>query len=312
MSDLKLYAAAVFTGNAMPGMSTYERHMNDVEKDICRNLPHVLESWHYVGKDKYVRHMRENKAQIFLDSGAFSAFNLGVKLSVKEYCDYIKRNQDIIRVEDGILIASVLDGIGDADETWRNQQEMESYGVRPLPCFHAGEDVRYLEHYIANYEYITLGGLVGGTIEQLKIWLDRMWNKHLLDGAGRPKIKVHGFGITSIEMMERYEWHSCDSSTWVQAAAFGEIWDAKYGRMQVSSKSPARHEAGRHLRTFTGIEKATVNARLMSKGFDPDRLADVPYARWAYNLGEYAHICADINQKRNSGAYRLPQVQELF
>ena len=64
-------------------------------------------------------------------------------------------------------MASVLDGIGDPLQTYRNQLEMEARGIRPLPCFHAGEDEKYLEYYIQNYEYITLGGMVGSSAMQL-------------------------------------------------------------------------------------------------------------------------------------------------
>ncbi|MCL5459902.1 hypothetical protein M3M33_14795, partial [Loigolactobacillus coryniformis] len=69
--------------------------------------------------------MRRDGAKVFLDSGAFSAYTLGVTLSIDEYCDYIKRNLDIIRVEDGVVMASVLDGIGDALLTYQNQLAME-------------------------------------------------------------------------------------------------------------------------------------------------------------------------------------------
>jgi hypothetical protein len=272
----------------------------------------VLESWHYVGSDKHVRFMRENKAQIFLDSGAFSAYTLGVKLSVEEYCNYIKKNIDIIRKEDGVIMASVLDGIGDVVETYNNQLQMEKLGVRPLPCFHAGEDERYLEWYVANYDYITLGGMVGANTAQLQIWLDRVWGKYLLDGAGNPKIKVHGFGITSVPLMERYPWQSCDSSSWVQAAAFGVIMDAKYGNIQISAKSPSRHDAGQHLTTFTAVERAAVEARITSKGFDHERLANVGQSRFAYNIDSYVDTNAALDAKKRSDSYSIPLVQELF
>ncbi|MCZ3100010.1 hypothetical protein NYZ00_18985, partial [Acinetobacter baumannii] len=86
----------------MPGMNRYVK-LTDREREIVENLPHILESWHYVGKLSYVDHMRRCGARVFLDSGAFSALSLGVELSVKEYCEYIARNMDILRVEDGAL-----------------------------------------------------------------------------------------------------------------------------------------------------------------------------------------------------------------
>ncbi len=174
---MNIFMAAVYSNNYKPGQNRYVK-LNERERAAVENLPHILESWHYVGKQQYVDQMRNDSAQIFLDSGAFSAFTLGVKLEVKDYCEYIYRNQDIIRKEDGIVMASVLDGIGDPLQTWRNQLEMEARGVKPLPCFHCGEDEKYLEWYIQNYDYITLGGLVGSSTKQLSIWLDRIWDRY--------------------------------------------------------------------------------------------------------------------------------------
>lgn len=304
-----LFVAAVYTNSYKPGMGRYAE-LNDHEKLLVQNLPNILESWHYVGKQSFVDAMRADNAKIFLDSGAFSAYTLGVNLRVVDYCDYIKRNIDIIRVEDGDLMASVLDGIGDPLQTWRNQQEMEMRGVRPLPCFHAGEDFAYLDHYVNNYEYITLGGLVGASTQQLQIWLDRVWDKHLVDGAGRAKIKVHGFGITSRPLMARYPWYSCDSSSWIQSASFGAIETPDWGPMQVSEKSPSRHAQGQHVCNLTEIEQNNVFRYLESQGFTYERLSQVYQSRAAYNLWAYTvlntMIFANHNGKFNE------RLQDLF
>ena len=312
---MHIYMAAVYSNSYMPGMNRYVK-LNEREREIVENLPHILESWHYVGKQSFVDHMRNNRAHIFLDSGAFSAWTLGVELSVQDYCEYIQRNMDIIRVEDGSLMASVLDGIGDPLQTYRNQLEMEARGVRPLPCFHAGEDERYLEWYVSNYEYITLGGMVGSSTKQLMIWLDRIWDRYLTDGAGRPRIKVHGFGITAVPIMEAYPWYSCDSSSWIQSAAFGSVVmpgiSAKNPAMpvSVSEKSPSRHVAGQHATTLTQPEIDYVFQKLEEAGFTYERLSTVYESRAAYNLWAFGVINTLINAA-NSEQFRA-RVQELF
>lgn len=306
---MHIYTAAVYSNNYMRGQNRYAK-LNERERDIVHNLPHILESYHYVGKQKYVDEMRNEKAQIFLDSGAFSAYTLGVTIDVETYCKYIKTNMDIIKVEDGILMASVLDGIGDPLETYRNQLWMESLGVRPLPCFHAGEDERYLEWYVAHYPYITLGGMVGSSTAQLSIWLDRIWERFLTDGSGRPKLKVHGFGITAIPLMERYPWHSCDSSSWIQSAAFGGIVTPSWGPLNVSEKSPARHDAGQHVSTLTPLEQDAVLSSLERNGFTYERLATVYESRAAYNLWAFGVINEMINA--NHIKQYTGRVQELF
>lgn len=306
---MNIYTAAVYSNGYMRGQTRYLK-LNDHEKNIVHSLPHILESYHYVGKQKFVDEMRSERAHIFLDSGAFSAYTLGVTLSVRDYCEYIQRNRDIIRIEDGCLMASVLDGIGDPLQTWRNQYEMELRGVKPLPCFHSGEDEKFLEHYIANYDYITLGGMVGASTKQLCIWLDRIWDKYLCDGSGRPRLRVHGFGITAVPIMERYPWFSCDSSSWIQSAAFGTIVSPEHGPLSVSEKSPSRHDMNQHVTTLSPIEQDYVLQMLEKQGFTYERLSSVYESRAAYNLWAFGVINSMINAAHSDRF--LDRVAELF
>jgi hypothetical protein len=303
-----VYAAAVYSNNARKGGGVYDK-MNEQEQHDCDNVQHILESYHYVKKQSFVDVMRQDRAQVFLDSGAFSAYTLGVELKVSEYCAYIKRNIDLIRKEDGVLIASVLDGIGDPLETYKNQQEMEARGVTPLPCFHAGEDERYLELYVRKYPYITLGGMVGSSNKQLQIWLDRVWDRYLVDGSGRPKLKVHGFGITSIPIMERYPWWSCDSSSWVQTAAFGAIMHPLYGNINISENNPAKHDLGEHVNTLSPQEKEFVCNMLLEQGYSYERLSTCYQSRFAYNLWAYGEMERNLSAKPE---VFKDAVQELF
>lgn len=306
---MNLYCAAVYSNNYCNGQNRYVK-LTDHERSLVNSIPHILESWAYVGKQQYVDNMRLNRAQIFLDSGAFTAFTLGMVLSVAEYCEYIQRNSDILRRDGNILMASVLDGIGDPLQTYRNQLEMEARGCRPLPCFHAGEDERYLELYVKNYEYITLGGMVGSSTKQLSIWLDRIWDRYLTDGSGHPRLKVHGFGITAIPLLMRYPWHSADSSSWIQSAAFGSIVTPAYGPISVSEKSPTRHDWGQHATTLSPIETDCVFRMLEDQGFTYQRLSSIYESRAAYNLWAFGVINTMINAARSDTFRR--QVQELF
>lgn len=307
---MKVYSAAVYSNSYMPGQNRY-RKLNEVECDIVETLPHILESYHYVKKQPYVDAMRNNGAKVFIDSGAFSAHTLGVEIRVEDYVAYLQRNLDIIKQEDGAYIASVLDGIGDAHLTYLNQKKMEQLGFRALPCFHAGEEEEYLRYYVENYEYITLGGMVGSSTKALQTWLDRMWDRYLVDGSGNPRLKVHGFGITSTPLMERYPWHSVDSSSWIQAAAFGAIVDPEVGPVNVSDKSPSRKDAGQHVATLTQIEQDYIYQRLEEQGFTFERLSTVYESRAAYNLWAYRTINTLIEAARQKTTFQSP-VQELF
>lgn len=309
---MNLFLAAVYTNNYMPTQNRYAK-LTENEQEIVTRIPNILESYHYVSGQRYVDVMREQGAKVFLDSGAFSAHSLGVSIDINAYCDYIKRNRDILRVDDGAVMASVLDGIGDAQKTYEHQVYMESQGAKPLPCFHFGEDPRYLEWYVAHYDYITIGGLVRRSSEDQQVWLDRMW-PYMLDGSGRPKLKVHAFGMTAEWLMERYPWHSVDSSSWIQAASFGSIFTSEHGPIAVSSQSPSRHDVGRHLTTLTDVERAAVEAMLTRKGFDYERLSTVYESRACYNTLGYMELNDKINAhvERRGGKLDVLKIQELF
>lgn len=282
---MRLFNAGIYTSNFDTRGTVYARLSDDerAKRDSCENF---LESYHYIHAQRYVDKIRADGVKVFLDSGAFSAYTQNVTIDIGAFCDYCHRNADIIEV------VSVLDAIGDCDGTWRNQRGMEERGVRPLPCFHYGEPTEVLEYYVANYEYITIGGMVPISTPQLLIWLDRIWEEYLTNPDGTPKLKVHGFGLTSLLLMFRYPWYSVDSSTWVQWAANGMILiPGKAGQVDVSNKSSRRKQRGQHLDSVSPIETAKIEDEIRSMKGDPDRLRELYFSRWAWNawaFQEYA------------------------
>lgn len=287
---MKLYLAGLYTANFKIGGSLYNR-LTENEKRQRESATNLLESYHYIHRQIFVDSIRADGRKVFLDSGAFSAFTKGVEVDLPKYCEYIKRNKDIIEHVDGTLLASVLDGIGDPLKTWQNQLAMEQLGVRPLPCFHYGEDERYLEWYIANYDYITLGGMVPISTPQLKLWLDRIWEKYLTDGSGRPRIKVHGFGLTTVSLMERYPWYSVDSSAWVQLALRGGMLLMPEARViNVSNQSPQRRVEGQHIDTLTPLQRQAVEQKLAACGVDTERMRETYLSRWCYNIWAFDQL----------------------
>lgn len=312
--QINMYAAAVFTNNMQPGQTNYERKLTDIEKRCASGIPHILESYHYINKDKVARQIRATGRKIFLDSGAFSMWTQGIEIDVATYARFIKEYEDIFLVDEGVPMIAGLDviGSGDAADTYENVRKLwAEHGIKSIPTFHAGEDERWLDYYANNFEYIALGGVAQVATSQMIIWMDRVWERYLTDGAGRPKCKVHGFATTSIPLMERYPWRSVDSSTWVQIASYGGIWVPELNNivLKVSSGSPEKHEHGKHITTLTEIERQYVEQMLTGHGFDLQRLADVPFSRFAYNLWAYDVINTRVNEKINQHGYPRRQIQ---
>jgi hypothetical protein len=209
--------------------------------------------------------------EMFLDSGAYSALTKGALIDIDEYIAFIKENEDYIDHY------SVLDVISDPVGTLENQKIMEAAGLSPIPCYHYGEPTKYLDHYAANYPFISLGGLVGGTTKILKRWLDDCWLR-LVDENDMPICKVHAFGMTSLYLMRRYPWYSVDSTTWVLSSRHGNIFvphrrkgewiytkDAL--RVAFSTKSPKALEEGNHINTFPPLTQQVIKDYIEEKGY---------------------------------------------
>lgn len=312
---MKLYLASIYS-NGFNLASNQIRQLDKNEHFHRERIQYFLESYHYVGRQSYVEKIKRDNVQIFLDSGAFSAFTKGVEIDLVGYCDYIKRNTEIIENVEGSLCASVLDGIGDPLKTYNNQKAMEKQGVRPLPCFHYGEDEEYLKYYIANYKYITLGGMVMVTTSQLKLWLDRIWSRYLLNPDGSPKVKVHGFGLTVPSIMGMYPWFSVDSSSWVHYSGNGHIpipnffdeTDPQLDMITISKHSSVVKNYGRHFLNIPPLQRQALTDRLTSLGFSVERLKEIFVSRAAYCWFVYRRMQDNINKHRKP----FKMTQEVF
>jgi len=290
---MKLYLAGIHTSNFDLNGRLYDR-LTPEEQEHRDGVRYYLESYHYIGRQSYIDRIRKDGIKVFLDSGAFSAFTKGIQVDMQAYCRYIEENIDIIEVRDGTVYASVLDHIGSAQGTYENQIAMERLGVKPLPCFHYGEDERYLEWYIANYDYITIGGMVPISTPQLRIWLDRIFEKYMIDGSGRPKIKFHAFGLTTLSLMKRYPWYSVDSSSWVQMAATGNLLIPGHGTISVSAQSPSLKKQNQHIDNVAPLIKDAIIKKFEDRGFEIDRLRNEYISRWVYNIQSYKEINLEI------------------
>lgn len=289
---MKLYLAALLYNDFRRGSPLYNK-LDDREKRAVDQVAHVLDSYHYINNERMVKRIRDTNRKIFLDSGAFSAFTQGVKIDLPEYCNYVKRNSDLFEV------VSVLDAIGDHDQTYYNLRRMEQAGIQALPCYHYGEPEEVLEYYAGNYDYITIGGMVPISTPQLVVWLDRIWAKCLTTREGFPRIKVHGFGLTSVPLMARYPWYSVDSSSWVQLGGMGNIFLPQFGTIAISEFAPQLKEAEKHIDNLPYEHQRVVVDFIQGLGFDLDRLRRLHLSRKVFNIVTYSSMMgAQLENKR--------------
>jgi len=148
--------------------------------------------------------------EAFLDSGAFSVHNAGATVNIDDYCKFV--------IASKCPIFAGLDVIGNAEATKMNTKYMfDNYGLKAIPTFHMGSSLNDLEELVhGNYSYIALGGLAfaANTINHC----DAVWHYIL---THNPKLRVHGFAVTNVEIMRRYPWYSVDSSSYKSCRRFG-------------------------------------------------------------------------------------------
>lgn len=246
-------------------MLSYARHVGKYESDQWRivrmsNDAGVVESH-------------------FLDSGAFTLWSRAdkwAKETGRSCWDFYDTDEHWQYLDDyaafvkkyaaGIDYYANVDAIPNGELSYRNQKYLENeHGLTPVPVVHLEKDsVKWLKKYMEEgYDYIGLGGLAGkATRRARRNWLDACFNVACDNAQRLPKVKLHGFGITSYFMLLRYPWWSVDSVTWAKQGGFGcifvphkrdgvfDFWKAPYS-IATSVESKRRKELGEHYLTLT-------------------------------------------------------------
>ena len=195
-------------------MKYYSAVVNEDEIASTTLMPpyNILASYHYFkNKIDVIKKSVKANHDIFIDSGAFSAMNSGKAIDLDEYCLFLK--------ECGATYYASLDVIGDAKATLENYEYMvQKYGLKPILAFHMGSELSELDLILKKPEikYIALGGLVFSS--GISAHCDEVWAYILRNRKG---LRVHGFGLTNVELMQRYPWYSVDSSSFKSCKRFG-------------------------------------------------------------------------------------------
>lgn len=175
------------------------------DPELFKEIPAVLLSYLEV-KDKDESFWEALKSKkVFLDSGAFSAFTQGTVINIQEYADYVKKYDKYLTTY------ANLDVIGNAEKTLKNQEYLEKQGLKPLPAYHLGENFDVYKRMLENYDYIGLGGVAPKNIsfKLKKSWLYQCFN------VKPSRTKIHGFGITRMNLLKNLDFYSVDSTSWL-------------------------------------------------------------------------------------------------
>jgi hypothetical protein len=176
----------------------------------------------------------------FLDSGAFSQMKDAERYReqhgggwwafyhTKDFRRYVEDYAEFIqKYKLAIDYYANLDVIYNPELTWQSQKYLEhKHHLSPVPVVHYGTSLRWLAKYIdAGYEYIGLGGKpVNGTSSfHYKQWLDQAFDIVASKSRLVPAVKIHGFGVSSIELWLQYPYYSVDSTSIYKKSGYGWI-----------------------------------------------------------------------------------------
>jgi len=159
----------------------------------------------------YLRQYRQRLAthwtakRTMLDSGAFTAFQLGHTIDLAALCSESKRVAWTETV--------ALDVIGDWRGSLRNYTQMVLSGSPAMPVFHIGDPWWLLDLYASSGRKIGLGGLVGRSLGEIIAFCDRVF-------ARCWPWRFHAFGQAREELLLRFPFDSADSTSWMRPATY--------------------------------------------------------------------------------------------
>lgn len=218
-------------------------------------------------------------ADVFLDSGAFSAWSDGKRIDLDQYCDYLKGHAD------RLAAYAALDVIGDWRASAGNLDVMLRAGLSPVPTFHRGSPLCELDRLARVHRHIAVGGLMSHlgrkvhrqTRADLQPHLDAVFS--VLERHW--PVRVHVFGVAAHQwVLERYPIYSADSATVKIGASLGtyarfsagtvrwkywwedvpETLDGALGDVAGNGKRSAREARWREsTRSLTALERYTTD-----------------------------------------------------
>lgn len=189
---------------------------------------------------EYFKNHPNDHHKLFIDSGAFSAWTLGKEIDVEEYITFINSYKNFITVAAAVdnipgiprssKLATPQEVKESADKTWENFLYMRSKMEDPsklLYTYHVGEPLSYLETALdykdsfGYIDYIAIGGLVGKSEDIIISELSQIMES--LKKKKNQNLKIHLFGMTRLDLLERFSVTSADSTSFIMEGAYGNI-----------------------------------------------------------------------------------------
>jgi len=250
---------------------------------IAMGCKQILISYAYPEPWQLKEIMKDANIKLLCDSGAFTSWNLAQKkkkegdpnwqnflVDIYKYIEFVKKHNDIIWRAVNLDVIPGEQGREPkleeielaAQQGFDNLLIMKQNGINPIHVYHQGEDLKWLDKMIVEGEcdYIGVSPCNDYSTDRKRNWLDQVF-RYL--GEKYPYVKTHGFGVTSVQLVERYPWYSTDSSSYSLTAAMGAIL-TPYGRIYVSDDE-SKHGDPDHIRNKPQQIKDHIDKYLMNR-----------------------------------------------
>ena len=284
-----------------------------VDKIDCNTL------FSYIGQGKFQFDKMKDfikSGKLFIDSGAFSAWTKGSKVNVKEYIGWLnERANDIdlcgqvdVIPGDRVFGATPQQVREAAQKTWDNYLFMRKRLKKPeslLYTFHVGEPIEFLKQALEwrdengnHIPYMAFGGMVGKPAKIRDVFLEKCFRT--IRESSNPNIKVHAFGMTDFDLLEKYPIYSADSTSWIMVGAMGNVM-SDYGTIAVSNnqKNDPKH--------YSHLPQECIdnfNQLIKEFGFTLDDLAEHRDNRILFNAMYMNKKIDEINSKERKFTYK--------
>ena len=209
-----------------------------------------------------------------LDSGAFSAWRLGKPINIDEYCDFLLTNASWVGHYVNLDVINPQDPEQAAADSFANLLHMRKRGLRPVPVYHAGEDISWLYRMLdLGCDYIGISASSIVSRNQVNDWYAMAW-EHLVTPQGKPTVKAHAFGEGRIESMLAFPWKSADSTSWIYDAQRNGAMTMPGGAKVVHRNDGLHAKAAQDIDGMQEHDKTAFEAMLAELGVDPAGFAE--------------------------------------
>lgn len=243
------------------------------------------------GIQKWTEYLERGK--LFIDSGAHSAHTKDFEVNVDKYIDYVNALDDYVTIFAQVdkipgvyrKPKTIKDWEEAPAQSWENFQYMHERLKSPekcLPVFHQGENMKWLKTICeAKFDgksipYIGISPRGDVRVKDKEQFISDCFQ--IIQESSNPDVKVHAFGMTTLDVLERYHFYSADSTTWLLTAAMGRI-HTPWGLLYCSNKSKTDPTADQML----PVAKDALFGYIREMGYTYDQVVEDYIARMIIN-----------------------------